>query len=426
MDDPVIEQKPEVAADPVIDQEPEVAADPVIEQEPEVAAAPVIKQEPEVAAALVIEQEPEVAAQVAENNEEYSLLQEPEVAADPVIEQEPEVAAALVIEQEPEVAAQVAENNEEYSLLPCKHCDIDIVQKLEEVLLHGLATACVEKTASDLFRGPTTVAPEVSKEMVESLIEKTELLLSEFSVEADENLEQIKKASTHPVEYISELVETFIGSKRNLLIRVSGWISSETREAKIDDTANQIAESNSFRSISEVLLRNMDIKGNFHCPEKFSTESEFDLHRENCEFRPVLPCDQECGEWVVRYEMEKHCSTICKMRLINCPFYNVGCESAFPCISLEKHCGEHVQQHLICVLRAVQRQGSFNEDLKQRVQLLEKSQSLDEMSGALDMRTMTLLLKEQEVKSKKLENLLKEQESKIKKLERELSKSAKG
>lgn len=344
MDDPVIEQKPEVAADPVIEQELEFAADPVIEQEPK-------------------------------------------------------VAAALVIEQEPEVAAQVAENNEEYSLLPCKHCDIDIVHKIEEVLLHGLATACVEKTASDLFRGPTAVAPEVSKEMVEYLIEKTEMLLSEFSVEADENLEQIKKASTNPIEYISELIEVFIGSKRSLLVRVSGWISSETREAKIDDTAHQIAESNSFRSISEVLLRNMDIKGTFHCPEKFDTESKFELHRETCEFRPVscknegcgavfsaiqlvshdstcpfkvLPCDQRCGEWVVRYEMEKHCSTICKMRLINCPFYNVGCESAFPCISLEKHCGEYVQQHLICVLRAVQRQGNFNEDLKQRVQLLEK------------------------------------------------------
>lgn len=305
--------------------------------------------------------------------------------------------AVTVPESEPE--PQVEANNEEYSLLPCNHCDIETVQKLEHVLLHGLATACVEKTASDLFRGPTAVAPELSKEMVEFLMEKTELLLSESSVEADENLEQIKKAATHPVGYISELVESFIGSKRNLLIRVSGWISSETREAKIEDTANQIAETNSFRSIAEVLLRNMDIKGTFHCPEKFSTEPEFELHRENCDFRSVccenegcgavfsairrvnhdftcpfkvLPCDQECGERVVRYEMEKHCSTICTMRLVNCPFYNVGCESAFPCISLEKHCSDFVQQHLICVLRSVQRQGYFNDELKQRVQLLEK------------------------------------------------------
>ncbi|KAJ3696827.1 hypothetical protein LUZ61_000532 [Rhynchospora tenuis] len=353
-----------------------------------------------------------------------------------------------------EVEPQVEKvDNEDYSLLPCNNCDVETVQKLEQVLLHGLATACVEKTASDLFRGPTAVAPELSKEMVEFLMERTELLLSESAVEADENLEQIKKASTHPTEYISELVEGFIGSKRNLLIRVSGWISSETREAKIDDTANQIADTNSFRSIAEVLLRNMDIKGNFHCPEKFSTESKFDLHRENCDFRAVscqnegcgavfsairlvnhdficpfkvLPCDQGCGERVVRYEMEKHCSSVCTMRLVNCSFYNVGCETAFPYISLEKHCAEFVQQHLICVLRSVQKQGHVNEELKQRVQLLEKSQCLNEMSGALDLRTLTLLLKEQEVKSKKLENLLKEQESKIKKLERELSKVAKG
>jgi homogentisate solanesyltransferase len=314
---------------------------------------------------------------------------------DPVMEPETQVEA----EKEPQVEADPENQVEEYSLIPCNHCDVEIVQKLEKVLLHGLATACVEKTASDLFRGPTAVTPEISKEMIEFLMERTELLLSESSVEADENLEQIKKACTHPVEYISELVESFIGSKRNLLIRVSGWISSETREAKIEDTANQIAETNSFRSVAEVLLRNINIKGNFHCPEKFSTESEFDLHRQNCDFRQVccknegcgavfsairlvnhdftcpfkvLPCDQVCGERVVRYEMEKHCSTICKMRLVDCPFYNFGCESAFPFISLEKHCGEHVQQHLICVLRSVQKQGYFNDELKQRVQILEK------------------------------------------------------
>ncbi|KAJ3675382.1 hypothetical protein LUZ60_004424 [Juncus effusus] len=342
--------------------------------------------------------------------------------------------------------------HEEFSLIPCNFCEIETVQKLEQILLHGLASACVERTAGDLFKGPITVSPEISKEMVEFLMEKTEHLLSETISEKDENLDQIKKAATYPTEFISDSIENFITSKRNLLSRVSGWISSETRLAKIDEVALQIAEINNFKSIAEVLLRNMDIKGNFHCPQKFSTEQEFQTHIQNCLFRPlhcknpgckvifsaisfgkhdvicpykILPCDQECGKGIARREMEEHCGVDCAMRLVNCPFYQVGCESAFPYVSLEKHSTEFVQLHLFCVLKSLERQGNHTEELKQRVQLLEKSHSLNEMSGALDQRSLTLLLKEQEAKMRKMESLMKDQESKIKKLEKELSKVTK-
>ena len=48
-----------------------------------------------------------------------------------------------------------------------------------------------------------------------------------------------------------------------------------------------------------------------------------------------------------------------------------------------------------------------------------QAQSLNEMSGALDARSLTLILKEQEAKIKKLERDIKTQDAKMKRLENE-------
>lgn len=51
--------------------------------------------------------------------------------------------------------------------------------------------------------------------------------------------------------------------------------------------------------------------------------------------------------------------------------------------------------------------------------ILLQAQSLNEMSGALDVRSLTLILKEQEAKIKILERDIKTQEAKMKRLENE-------
>jgi homogentisate solanesyltransferase len=52
--------------------------------------------------------------------------------------------------------------------------------------------------------------------------------------------------------------------------------------------------------------------------------------------------------------------------------------------------------------------------------ILLQAQSLNEISGALDVRSLTLIIKEQEAKIKDLESGIKAQEAKVKKLENEL------
>ncbi|XP_008800542.1 TNF receptor-associated factor family protein DDB_G0290965 isoform X2 [Phoenix dactylifera] len=310
------------------------------------------------------------------------------------------------------------------SLLSCNQFDIELVHQIAKLLLPGLATACVDNTTG-LFKGPASVAVEMRKEMVDYLTQRSETYLAESAVRGD------------------------------------GWLMSESREDKIDDFVQEM-DKNGFwlmdrrKAIAETLLRNLDFRNMFHCPIKFDTAQQLAEHRSQCCFRPVnctnvgckatfsaihtekhdsvcpfkvLPCEQNCPENIVRREMDRHCVTVCPMKLVNCPFYQVGCQSAIPQCTLEQHCSEFIHSHLLYVLQMVHKQEISVEEVKQRVQLLEKSQSLSEFSETLDVRSLTLALKEQEAKIKKLESELsksqsaiKGEEAKMKKLESQLSK----
>lgn len=67
--------------------------------------------------------------------------------------------------------------------------------------------------------------------------------------------------------------------------------------------------------------------------------------------------------------MDRHCVTVCPMRLMKCPF---GCDSSFPDRDLEKHCVEFLQAHLVKVLKAIHKKGRSEEELKELAQKLEK------------------------------------------------------
>ncbi|XP_006853878.2 uncharacterized protein LOC18443631 [Amborella trichopoda] len=307
----------------------------------------------------------------------------------------------------------------------CDHFDAELVHKIAQLLLPGLASACVDTTMGDLFRTPSSVAIETRKEMVDFLTQKSEAHIAESMIEEGST------DSGNPIDSISDFMDDFVDSKKNLLSRVSAWVLSDRREDKIDDFMQEL-ETNGFwlisrrESVAEILLRNIDLKGNYYCGFKFENRDEFIEHRGNCRFRllncgnegcdstfcavyaekhdmgcpfKVLPCDQKCSESILRREMDKHCITVCPMRLVNCPFYQVGCRSSFPQSKIEDHCRECLESHLVFVLQLIhKRDASSIDDLKERASLLEKSPSLTQRSAKMDVRSLTLAVKELEAK----------------------------
>ncbi|XP_042515057.1 TNF receptor-associated factor family protein DDB_G0290965-like isoform X2 [Macadamia integrifolia] len=312
---------------------------------------------------------------------------------------------------------------------PLFHCDLvdsEVIHKIAQAILPGLATACVDNTTGDPFRSPGSVAVDMRKEMVDYLTLRSETHIAETVIEKND---LDVETSDHPTDIISDFIDDFAISKRNLFSRVSGWLLSERREDKIDDFVQEM-EINRFwlmdrrEAIGKNLLKNVDFKNLFHCKMKFNTAEELAEHSSECIFRStrctndgcssnfcalhlgkhdavcpykVLPCEQKCSESIVRREMDRHCITVCPMKLVNCPFHLVGCQYSIPCCLIDKHCSEFLHSHLLYVLETNHREAHW-EDLSHRVELLEKSSSLDLLLEARDVKSLTVAVKELEAK----------------------------
>nr|DAD29257.1 TPA_asm: hypothetical protein HUJ06_030725 [Nelumbo nucifera] len=315
---------------------------------------------------------------------------------------------------------------------PCDLYDSEVVHKIAQILLPGLATACVDNTTGDIFRGPAFVAVDMRKEMVDYLTQRSETFIAEAVIQ---NGETDMEASEHPTDIISDFIEDFASSKRNLLGRVSSWLLSERREDKIDDFVQEM-ELNGFwlldrrQAIAQTLLKNVDFKNTYHCNMKFVTAEELAEHTGQCIFRcmdctsegcdasfcavhlekhesvcpfKILPCEQKCHEYLARREMDRHCITVCPMKLVNCPFYIVGCQSTIPRCTIEQHRLEFLVSHMKCILQRIHKEAS-EEDLKHRAQLMGKLDP-ERLSEAQDARSLTFVVKDLDAKMGPVEHV---------------------
>lgn len=284
---------------------------------------------------------------------------------------------------------------------PVFHCDLydtELVHKVAEALLPGLATSCVDNTAGGLFNTPGSVAADLRNEIVEYLNQRSESFVAELVVlEGGPDSELLD----NPFEIISVFVDDFAIEKRNLFSRFSGWLLSEKREDRIDDFVQEM-EKNGFwtlerrQAVAGVLVKNVDYKNSYHCDMKFNSLEELSNHAHNCGFRPIIchnqgcearfcashsekhdsecpfkiiPCEQKCSELIMRREMDRHCITKCPMKLVNCPFYAVGCRTPIAQCLVEKHCSDELHSHVFYVLKGIYKEAS-EEDLKPRVEQL--------------------------------------------------------
>ncbi|KAG7961625.1 hypothetical protein I3843_09G026200 [Carya illinoinensis] len=321
----------------------------------------------------------------------------------------------------------------------CDLSDTTIVHKLAQVFIPGLATACVDNTTGGMFRSPTSVAVDTRKEMVDYLIQRSESFVAESVIlEGGPEVE----ASDHPYDIISHFIDDFASSKRNFFSRVSGWLLSEKREDNIDDFVQEM-EINGFwlldrrEAIAQTLLKNVDFKNAFHCNMKFNTSEELAAHVHYCSFRSMsctnegcnarfcashldnhdsvcpfkmIPCDQKCSDSIMRREMDRHCVTVCPMKLVSCPLYAVGCQSTIPSCMIEQHCSDTIHSHLLYILQGIHKEVS-EEDLKRRVEQLEKAASSSQLAEARDLRSLTSKVKDLEAKLGPIEVHIKKKDS---------------
>ncbi|KAL6522360.1 hypothetical protein OROMI_031632 [Orobanche minor] len=321
---------------------------------------------------------------------------------------------------------KLEEEKEGGPLFHCDFFDMDIVYRIGQTLLPGLASACIDNTIGGLFKTPASVAVDLRREMVDYLIQRSEIFVAESMVlEGGPEVD----VSVDPYDIISDFVDDFVSAKRNFFSRVSGWLLSEKREDWIDDLVQEM-EINGFwllnrrNSVVQTLLKNLDFKNNYHCSVSFRTLDDLEKHKPNCGFRTmtctnegcdsrfsaaqmdhhdsicpfkILACEQNCPDSIMRREMDRHCITICPMKLVKCPFHSVGCQFNIPQSTIEQHRSESLPNHLLCILQVLHKEAS-PEDLKERAKELEKLSSPEQLPSARDARSLTTMIKRLETK----------------------------
>ncbi|KAK4721568.1 hypothetical protein R3W88_011801 [Solanum pinnatisectum] len=323
------------------------------------------------------------------------------------------------------------EVKEEGPLFSCNLFDAEMVRKVAQEFLTGLASACVDNTTGGLFKSPASMAVDIRREMVDYLIQRSQTFVAE-SVVLEGGTEAV--VLDNPYDDISDFIDDFGQSKRNFFSKVSGWILSERREDRIDDFVQEM-EINGFwlmarrETVAQTVIRNVDFKNTFHCNMKFKSEEELARHVFSCGFREIhcenegcnarfsaaqleqhdsecpfkiLQCEQKCPEMLMRREMDRHCITICTMKLVNCSFYPVGCQSTVPQCKADEHRKENLQSHLVYILKFIYKEAS-SEALKKRAEQLEQATSGGRLAAARDARSLTTAIKNIDAKLGPLE-----------------------
>ncbi|KAJ0701306.1 putative homogentisate solanesyltransferase [Helianthus annuus] len=324
---------------------------------------------------------------------------------------EPPVAAEV------ETKAEKTNETEQAKSYDCGLYDTEVVYRIAQELLPGLAEACVDNTTGGIFTSAGSIAVDMRKEMTDYLTQRSETYVAEFLLSENASMSEV---SVHPYDIILTLIDDFSSTKRNMFSRVSEWVASDGRDDRIDDFVQEM-EINGFwllarrEYVASMLLKNVDYKNAFHCDKVCSNEEELVKHRSECKFRPmdctnegcttrycaaqkdhheavcpflINPCEQKCSDNVMRREMDRHCVTVCPMKLVHCAFYTVGCQSSIPRCDVQQHNADNLSSHLLFIIRSAHKDAS-DEDLKRRVEQILSQSNAEKLATSTEKPVIT-------------------------------------
>ncbi|KAI3715332.1 hypothetical protein L6452_22311 [Arctium lappa] len=254
----------------------------------------------------------------------------------------------------------------------CGLYDTEVVYKIAQELLPVLASACVDNTTGGIFKNVGSIAADMRKEMVDYLTQRSESYVAEFLLAENASGVEVYE---HPYDIIISLIDDFAASKRN------------------------ISEEEVVEHRSECKFRPMDCT-NEGCTTRYCAAQK-EHHEAVCSFM-ILPCVQKCSDFVMTREMDRHCVTICPMKLVNCVFYTVGCQSIIPRCNVQQHNAGDLSSHLLYIIRVAHKEAT-EENLKHKVEQILNLSNAEKLARARDARALTYLIKDVEAKLGPLE-----------------------
>jgi len=239
----------------------------------------------------------------------------------------------------------------------CDHCDLSEKNRLSNQLLNVLATVCSREGSSHI----------------------SEPKVVEYKTKLYDILNISPSMDRLTYNQLISRIYAFVSSNNTMWRQASSSLFSndETRSDHIISITNQL---NSFyfqyderNELVSLLIRKHDIEYQYHC--------EINNCGEKCRFRPVtcpndgchevisllwvdrhdsqcpfkiIACERECGDHVIRREMESHLASGCPLRPVLCPFNEVGCDiTELTHRDLPHHLDTCMQSHIMLLLTRV-------------------------------------------------------------------------
>eukprot|EP00300_Choanocystis_sp_HF-7_P024559 c2604_g1_i1.p1 GENE.c2604_g1_i1~~c2604_g1_i1.p1 ORF type:complete len:341 (+),score=66.55 c2604_g1_i1:44-1066(+) len=272
----------------------------------------------------------------------------------------------------------------------CEIGDVTVVAELSDLLLQCVADVLYKQRINlDSKEGTAKVQQQIR-----------------------EVLDKLTPQNSGVFQLVRECLTEFVRQRpRGLVGLVTALTSSDSqKEEAAQNLASKLREKDFWpaRTVyARDLLIRLDSSGKDHCTRIFSSEAELRQHQAtDCEFRPqvcsnvdcvvvvsarsiplhdgacphkLVDCPQKCGESIKRQQVQDHCQKGCEMRLIDCPFYGIGCPEQVPQRHINEHLNEFVHAHLLNCMKSITQLKTENRQYAEQAVLMQA-----EITGLLE------------------------------------------
>eukprot|EP00301_Raphidiophrys_heterophryoidea_P010457 c15582_g1_i1.p1 GENE.c15582_g1_i1~~c15582_g1_i1.p1 ORF type:complete len:379 (+),score=84.29 c15582_g1_i1:42-1178(+) len=316
--------------------------------------------------------------------------------------------------------------------LVCENIDVVVHHILSSDLLRTLAEIVVKQRISleskdTIEKTRCQIEEALGRLTTSDITEKTDLL-----------------------ELVRDHLSAFV---RNRPRSIVGFVTSLTsgasaRNDEIEKMASKLQEEQVWKarsSFARDLIRNLDqLRKHDTCGQIFGTDQDLAQHRKECPLRSVVcpnqgcgrmfaqrnsiehdqicvfkveDCPKGCGEGLARRDIDKHCTTVCGMRLIDCAFKELGCQELIPQMRMSEHLNDFVHPHLLLCMKGLSAQRGAVQSLTTQFSVLQAEVAAEADLQKKIVQQLTELDKHAKASDKEL--------SKVRKLTEESEKTLK-
>ena len=284
----------------------------------------------------------------------------------------------------------------------CSNVDSFAVDALSQLLLDVLAYCT-------LLHKPSSLTESISLTLKHRIIHAAISQKASPSSDAIQSLDQLKRRLQNLVE--EERGKTIM----NRLVRSIDFSFQQRGDRKEFQERQRQVSSRSFNPterniICSLVIKNLDPNFQLHCNKarpcgqdcRFkrlpcshegctATVSQIHLsqHMATCSYK-VLQC--ECGDPIPLKEMEAHKQHACKLRIVSCPFKDIGCIKRVVARDLTGHINDDMASHLLLSMKRMMEHQEVIKKLNTKVLELEgEKNAMKQLMETNDEETKKLI-----------------------------------